>query len=175
TKAVASSFSNATVSGSSSSNSTNSTTLNTFTSSILSQHNTYRSKHKVGSLSWDATIAATAQTQADSCVYGHPSNLKTGQNIFAGTGTSWTSKDASDSWYNEVTSYDFSNPGFSSSTGHFTQMVWKGTTKLGCAISTSCTGSQLGFGGIGSKSSYIVCNYMSPGNVQGLFLQNVLP
>lgn len=27
-----------------------------------------------------------------------------------------------DSWYNEINSYNYSQPGFSSSTGHFTQV-----------------------------------------------------
>lgn len=54
---------------------------------------------------------------------------------------------ASDAWYKEVDHYDFENPGHANNsdptTGHFTQMVWKGTKELGC-----------GFSG-----SYAVCRY----------------
>ena len=37
------------------------------------------------------------------------------------------------SWYNELfdPGYDFDEPGFSKGTGHFTQVVWNGSTKLG--------------------------------------------
>ena len=38
---------------------------------------------------------------------------------------------ATDLWYNEINSYDFGSPGYSESTGHFTQVVWKASTKLG--------------------------------------------
>jgi hypothetical protein len=39
-------------------------------------------------------------------------------------------------WYDEVTNpgYNFETGGFSGGTGHFTQLVWKGTTELGCGI-----------------------------------------
>ena len=37
------------------------------------------------------------------------------------------------SWYNELfdPGYDFDKPGFSKGTGHFTQVVWDGSKKLG--------------------------------------------
>jgi hypothetical protein len=64
--------------------------------------------------------------------------------------------DAVDAWYNEVKLYDFSNPGWHTATGHFTALVWKSTTKLGCAINSAC-----------SWPTY-VCQYGPPGNVIGL-------
>jgi hypothetical protein len=56
-----------------------------------------------------------------------------------------TTNVATQMWYDEVTSpgYDFENPGFDSGTGHFTQVVWKSSTKLGCGIS----------------GVYVVCRY----------------
>lgn len=65
-------------------------------------------------------------------------------------------------WYDEVTNpgYDFENPGFDSGTGHFTQVVWKGSTKLGCGVS----------------GVYVVCRYCeTAGNMEGAFPENVLP
>ena len=39
-------------------------------------------------------------------------------------------------WYEEVHEYDFDKPtGFSTRTGHFTQVVWKATTEVGCGLS----------------------------------------
>lgn len=66
------------------------------------------------------------------------------------------------SWYDEVHQYDFNNPGFNSDTGHFTQVVWKGTTRIGCAQLASA-----------EDGVYTVCNYMQPGNVYGQYWQNV--
>lgn len=45
-------------------------------------------------------------------------------------------------WYNEVKDYDYSKPGFSMKTGHFTQVVWKGTKRVGCGR-TACNGHPL--------------------------------
>ena len=65
-------------------------------------------------------------------------------------------------WYDEVNNYNFSNPGFSSSTGHFTQLVWVGTTSISMATATSK-------GGI-----FVVMRFFPAGNVLGLFQANVL-
>lgn len=32
----------------------------------------------------------------------------------------------------EASMYDYDNPNFSEETGHFTQLVWKNTTTVGC-------------------------------------------
>lgn len=58
--------------------------------------------------------------------------------------------------------------------GHFTQLVWKSTTKLGCSMPIcpqlfdKATGKKMA-----DKAGYLVCNYQSPGNVQGQFGNNV--
>ena len=41
-----------------------------------------------------------------------------------------------DEWADEAQYYNWSNPGYSESTGHFTQVVWKATSQLGCGIAT---------------------------------------
>lgn len=63
--------------------------------------------------------------------------------------------DAVDSWYAEVNQYNFGSPGWSANTGHFTQLVWKDTTRVGCAYTTRCT-----------WPTYI-CQYAPAGNVIG--------
>jgi hypothetical protein len=64
-------------------------------------------------------------------------------------------------WYDEVQQYDFNNPGFSMATGHFTQLVWKASTRLGI--------------GYASEGGYtvVVGLYNPAGNVKGQFPQNV--
>lgn len=47
--------------------------------------------------------------------------------------------------------------------GHFTQMVWKGSEQLGCGSVTASSGAL-----------YVVCNYSPPGNYIGEFVANVL-
>jgi hypothetical protein len=57
-------------------------------------------------------------------------------------------------WYDEVSSFDFSNPGFSMETGHFTQLVWKASRKVG-----------FGLGDDSSSTSFVgVANYDPAGN-----------
>ena len=43
---------------------------------------------------------------------------------------------ATKSWYDELykPGYNFNNPGWSPGVGHFTQVVWKGTTELGIGV-----------------------------------------
>ena len=67
-------------------------------------------------------------------------------------------------WYNEKIHYDYSKPGFTYETGHFTQLVWKNTKSVGFGIS------------IDAKTNYIymVMQFYPPGNVQNEFKYNVL-
>uniref|UniRef100_A0A0N5B785 SCP domain-containing protein n=1 Tax=Strongyloides papillosus TaxID=174720 RepID=A0A0N5B785_STREA len=66
-------------------------------------------------------------------------------------------------WYDEVKDYNFNNQGFGHSTGHFTQLVWKGSSKVGCGVAASSIGV------------FTVCKYSPPGNVMGAFKENVSP
>jgi len=73
-----------------------------------------------------------------------------------------TTNIATQMWYDEVTDpgYDFNNQGFTSGTGHFTQVVWKGSTELGCGVA----------------GVYVVCRYCNgPGNFMSQFEDNVFP
>ena len=67
-------------------------------------------------------------------------------------------------WYDEVNQYSYSNPVFGMSTGHFTQVVWKSTTEVGCGVAIGSNGKVYG-----------VSQYKAPGNYAGQFAQNVLP
>jgi len=66
----------------------------------------------------------------------HRSNSKYGENIFMCSGMTPNGATAVKSWYDEISKYRFSNPGFHSGTGHFTQVVWKGSRELGVGIAT---------------------------------------
>ncbi|RUP51208.1 CAP domain-containing protein [Jimgerdemannia flammicorona] len=102
--------------------------------SILQAHNGYRAKHGSPPLVWDTAMADFAANWADGCSVGNPhSGGKDGENVAFGY-KDWTSAVAA--WYDEGSEYDYNNPGFSMNTGHFTQVVWKATTKIGCGYAT---------------------------------------
>ena len=67
-----------------------------------------------------------------------------------------------DDWYNEVKLYDYNNGQFSNKTGHFTQLVWVASQKLGLGVAR------------GNGNTIVVANYDPPGNYPGQFQKNVL-
>ena len=68
-----------------------------------------------------------------------------------------------ESFVDESSDYDFEKGAFSTKTGHFTQLVWKSSKKLGVGAAQASE----------SGAWYVVCNYFPPGNVRGEFLNNV--
>ena len=148
----------------------------------LKRHNYYRKYHQSVPMEltqklndyaqkYAETLAAKDQMQHSSSadrdkLYGE----WTGENLYY----FWTSAKnvtingaaAVDSWYDEIKDYDFvkgksKNGGV---VGHFTQLVWKGTTQLGMGVARS------------SKNSvYVVGNYHFGGNYNNEYLKNVLP
>ncbi|HWU88348.1 MAG TPA: CAP domain-containing protein, partial [Kofleriaceae bacterium] len=130
-------------------------------------HNQVRAKHCATPLQWSPQLAQVAQQWANSlrdqgCKFGH-SGGRYGENLAAGTSGTLDGQSVTGMWYDEVKQYAFPDGGFSMQTGHFTQVVWRESTQLGCAVST-CRGMDIW-----------VCEYDPPGNVQGMFRQNVQP
>ena len=142
--------------------------LNKIRADILTNHNYHRKRHQVDKLTRDSTIEGVAQSyseylaQIDQMVH---SDNGYGENLYycySSAGICVTGEKASQSWYNEVSKYNFDNPGFSSETGHFTPLVWKGSQKIGCGAACNS-----------KNKCYVSCNYYPPGNYQGQFKQNV--
>ena len=135
--------------------------------------NVYRAKHQSPPLNWDAPIATLSQQWADYLdtydLFQHSTNTsKYGENIafYKGYGVDIMTllKKAVDDWYNEVKSYDYNNPVFSSATGHFTCLVWKSSTTYGMGISISKSTGEVD----------VVMNTYPPSNYVGQFKENVL-
>lgn len=63
--------------------------------------------------------------------------------------------------YDEVCGYEFESPGSKSGTGHFTQLVWKGSSELGIGKYTGTKTIQ----GNEWTCTYIVARYKPAGNI----------
>ena len=126
---------------------------------LLGAHNARRDRHCVPAMTWSADIAAAARQWAEGCSMSHSQGSGYGENLAWGGGL--TGAMAVDMWYNEASGYDYNAPGFSISTGHFTQVIWRGSTELGCGWA-DCNGQ-----------TFMVCRYAPPGNYEGEFPANV--
>ncbi|KAF2173465.1 hypothetical protein M409DRAFT_61858 [Zasmidium cellare ATCC 36951] len=146
-------------------------------------HNLHRANHSAPNLVWDTTIAATAMKIAKTCNFAHQMDIDAGgygQNLAAGIPATNITYVVTDMWYNsEVNAYLPSYYGSEPSSsefgkyGHFSQVVWKGTTRLGCATK-DCSVDGLKGVGRGVPPVLTVCNYKGPGNYLGQFKDNVL-
>eukprot|EP00927_Polykrikos_kofoidii_P045567 TRINITY_DN395_c0_g2_i1.p1 TRINITY_DN395_c0_g2~~TRINITY_DN395_c0_g2_i1.p1 ORF type:complete len:291 (-),score=34.46 TRINITY_DN395_c0_g2_i1:85-957(-) len=135
---------------------------------LLKRHNTYRRAHGASDLTWSDTLASQSQQWADMCNWQHSDN-DAGENLWGGS-ASLNGESVTDSWYSEITAYNFNNPGKSTGTiGHFTQVVWKDSTKIGCGFK-KCP--RLG---TFANANFVVCEYLPRGNIRGSFEANVLP
>lgn len=136
--------------------------ISTTMTTMLNVHNGYRKTHRVPPLRWNSTVATSAYKWTKSCNITHDRKAigVWGENILYGkVPISTALHDAPRMWYNEVKTYNYSAP----VANHFTQMVWKATSSLGCAYNTC------------NNTAFVVCRYYPPGNVYGKFKNNVFP
>ncbi len=155
--------------------------LATLRSAAVSKHNTYRATHNSPNINISDSLNTSAQAWAEKIAssgeFEHSTNRNNvGENIYASYSTESTVDPATlgntavKEWYDEIKDYNYANPGFSSETGHFTQVVWKGSTQLGCGAAQGTATIE----GTNYNAFYVVCQYAPAGNVQGQFPDNVL-
>lgn len=131
-------------------------------SQFLIPQNAARSVLRLRPLVWDAKLAHYAQWYANQrlndCALEH-SNGPYGENIFWGSGTGWSPAQAVSAWVSERQWYNYWHNSCANGQmcGHYTQVVWSSTRKVGCA-SVTCTGG---------KGVFMTCNYDPPGNYVG--------
>jgi hypothetical protein len=114
-------------------------------------------------LTWSPAAAAVAQAWAGRCTYAHNTGRgDLGENIFASTAAA-TASDAVVSWASEAPLYDLATNSCRGVCGHYTQLVWRATTSVGCASARCGTNSPFG----GGSWTLVVCDYAPPGNVVG--------
>jgi pathogenesis-related protein 1 len=129
---------------------------------ILAAHNSERRLVGNLDLTWDygleefaADWAQTLSSRGEGL--SHRPNNKYGENCYWTSSTTISPEEAIIAFNSEKKIYNYgpiSNENWRS-TGHYTQVVWYNTTKVGCAAVT------------GSSGTFVVCNYNPPGNYMG--------
>jgi hypothetical protein len=138
-----------------------------FSQEILDAHNRYRSAVRVPPLVWSNALASAAQRWANvlnsNLQFQHdPNNQQQGENLWMGTAGMFSLTEMVDIWGQERQSFhngtfpDVSTTGNWFDVGHYSQMVWRTTTSVGCAGITGADGYYR-----------FVCRYGPPGNVIG--------
>jgi pathogenesis-related protein 1 len=133
---------------------------------ITAAHNRVRERVGVPPLEWSPELARYAQRWADKlkqrgCQLDHrpgsgPDAQRHGENLFASSGYAPTAAEVADSWSEEVVYYDAkTNRCKGGICGHYTQVVWRTSQRLGCAMA-ACGDAEVW-----------VCNYDPPGNYIG--------
>ena len=154
-----------------------------YVAAMLYHHNAARANHAAEPLTWDDACEANARIAAQKCNFGHfiPEGAGQGQNLFTVSGDAFNATAGiTESWYKgelePMLPYfgdkDVPDDVFHE-VGHLTQVVWKGTTKIGC-VSIDCGDKMIVGGAASSMNKYTVCNYAPAGNVFGGYRENVV-
>lgn len=139
---------------------------------ILDKHKKARDEVKVAHLTWDEGLASDAQAWADTLAsrggklehnVDQLNHSNEGENLASSTSQSASPASGVDLWYAEKPLLDAApnKTAFNDSDqdwkkwGHYTQMVWSTTTKIGCGTAT------------GSFGRVTSCRYRAKGNIDG--------
>merc|ERR1711860_24734 len=148
---------------------------NTQRQDLLDAHNDARRQvsptaSNMEKMEWDSSLETIAQSYADTCVWQHNSQRSTGMSYYVGenlylTTGGFSASGVVNSWNSEKSYYDYSTQGCSKVCGHYTQVVWSNSNKLGCGIKRC---SQVT--GLSGWSNVLlaVCNYGKGGNYRGV-------
>lgn len=135
---------------------------------LLAAHNRYRAQAGVPLLTWDPQLAVGAASYgpalaAQGQLVHSPRASRPGiaENLWSGTAFAYTPESMVASWGEERANF---RPGIFpavSATGnwldvaHYTQMIWRGTTRVGCALHRA------------RHTDYLICRYSPSGNRDG--------
>ena len=125
---------------------------------MVGAHNAIRHRVGVPPLVWSPQLAAVAQNWANSLVashrFGH-SGGRYGENIYAISGGLASPEEVVTAWAQEARGYNVYNNSCIGVCGHYTQIVWRSTRGVGCAVASD------------AAREVWVCEYDPPGNVVG--------
>ena len=136
---------------------------------MLDGHNAARAPFGEPPLVWDRKLAADAQAYADTLArtgrFAHADQPqgpgREGENLFTGTRDAYAYREMVDLWVAEGRGYSPAPVPGGSRTGrfgdvaHYTQIVWRNATHVGCALASN------------RSDDYLVCRYTPAGNVFG--------
>jgi hypothetical protein len=131
---------------------------------VLALHNKARADVGVPPLAWDEALADEARLHAAAMAgeglfrHGKAPKLEgQGENLFMGTAGAYTIDEMIGAWTRERTLLRGPGEWLASfpAVGHYTQMVWRTTSRLGCAMARN------------RSDEYLVCRYQRVGNVRG--------
>jgi Cysteine-rich secretory protein family len=135
---------------------------------LLAAHNRERAASGAPPLRWDSALAGAAAGYAavlaerGRLAHSPPASRPgQGENLWMGTRGAYQLEEMAGHWAAEKalrrpgTFPNVSRSGQWSDVAHYTQMIWRGTDRVGCALHQSRT------------SDILVCRYAPPGNVVG--------
>lgn len=132
----------------------------TISEEMVAAHNAVRTRMGVRPLAWSQKAADYAQEWADHLLasgeFKHRTEHRYGENLYEIVGASATPSDVVREWASEAAQYDYrSNVCLSGQCGHYTQVIWHDSTKVGCAVARD------------KLREVWVCSYDPPGNYIG--------
>ncbi len=135
---------------------------------ILALHNRERAAVGAPPLAWDPALAASAASYGPSLAalgrLAHsPRATRPGQreNLAMGSASHYGLEDLVGFWVEEKVHFqsgtfpNVSRTGEWKDVAHYTQMIWKSTTNVGCAMH------------VAAGRNYLICRYTPPGNADG--------
>jgi hypothetical protein len=139
-----------------------------FESRLVSRHNAERAQLGIPPLTWDPALARSASVWADhlattGAFHHAPENdaAPEGENLWAGTPGRFTPEAMVDAWAREKRFFRYGRFPANSTTGrvgdigHYTQVMWRATHAVGCALAH------------GQREDVLVCRYSEAGNYEG--------
>jgi hypothetical protein len=133
---------------------------------LLETHNRERSAMHVSPLVWSERLAAEARVWAQDLArrgaFAHSTHTGgAGENLWMGTAGAYAPEEMIGSFIEEKADFragrfpDVSRTGNWVDIGHYSQLIWRGTREVGCALAT------------GRGNDVLVCRYWPAGNVMG--------
>jgi hypothetical protein len=137
---------------------------------LLAAHNRERSAAGIAPLAWNPELAAGAAQWAAQLArtnaFDHSSaedaaGEPLGENLFMGTRGAYPPEEMVGMWVAEKSHFkpgvfpDNSRTGAMEDVGHYTQLMWRDTRQVGCAVAPS------------RNDEFLVCRYAQAGNVEG--------